>query len=72
VFNKGEVIVMKGEKREPQFQSGKNVTKAEKGLYGLDPEMSLLSVNFATTENPYLNEHYQEDTIENELNIEGK
>jgi hypothetical protein len=62
--------MMKGKKIEPQFQSGKNVKKAEKGLYGLDPEMSLLSVNFATTENPYLNEHYQEDTKENELNQE--
>jgi hypothetical protein len=40
------------EKIEPQFQSGKNVKKDEKGLYGLDPEMSLLSVNFATTEKP--------------------
>jgi hypothetical protein len=55
---------------EPQFQSGKTMNKAEKGLYGLDPEMSLLSVNFATTENPYLNEHYQEDTKENEHNQE--
>jgi hypothetical protein len=62
--------MMKGKKIEPPFQSGKNVKKAEKGPYGLDPEMSLLSVNFATTENPYLNEHYQEDTKENELNQE--
>lgn len=58
---------MKAEGKEPQFQSGKKVKKAEKGLYGLYPEMSLLSVNFATTENPYLNEHYQEDSKENEL-----
>ncbi|MDM5327411.1 hypothetical protein [Neobacillus sp. CF12] len=57
---------MKEKKGEPQFQSGRNVDKDLKGLYGLDPEMSLLSVNFATTENPYLNEHYQEDTNENE------
>lgn len=48
--------------KEPQFQSGKQVNKAAKGLYGLDPETSLLSVQFATTENPYLNEHYQEDS----------
>nr|WP_263325050.1 hypothetical protein [Neobacillus sp. Marseille-Q6967] len=47
--------------KEPQFQSGELLGKKEKGLYGLDPEMSLLSVSFATTENPYLNEHYQED-----------
>lgn len=58
---------MKEKEGEPQFQSGKNVKKAEKGLYGLDPEMSLLSINFATTENAYLNEHYQEDSKENEF-----
>ncbi|MCQ6274880.1 hypothetical protein JMM81_07870 [Bacillus sp. V3B] len=51
---------------EPQFQSGEKVNKTLKGLYGLDPEMSLLSVHFATTENPFLNEHYQEDPEENE------
>ena len=63
---------MKEKDVEPQFQSGKTVNKAEKGLYGLDPEMSLLSVSFATTENPYLNEHYQEDTKENDLNSENE
>jgi hypothetical protein len=63
------VISVNG-KKEPQFQSGQNVKKAEKGLYGLDPEMSLLSVHFATTENSYLNEHYQKDTKENEQNQE--
>jgi hypothetical protein len=57
---------MKEKNGEPQFQSGEKVEKNRKGLYGLDPEMSLLSVNFATTENPYLNEHYQEDSKENE------
>lgn len=30
-------------------------------LYGLDEETSLQSVNFATTENPLLNEHFQEE-----------
>ncbi|WP_442595708.1 hypothetical protein [Neobacillus sp. D3-1R] len=48
--------------KEPQFQSGENVDKDLKGLYGLDPETSLLSVNYATTENPYLNEHYNEES----------
>jgi hypothetical protein len=57
---------MKEKDEESQFQSGEKVDKNRKGLYGLDPEMSLLSVNFATTENPYLNEHYQEDSKENE------
>lgn len=30
-------------------------------LFGLDEEASLQSVNFATTENPLLNEHFQEE-----------
>jgi hypothetical protein len=46
--------------RDPQFQSGKMVSKQSKGLYGLDPEISLLSVKFSPSENPYLNEHYEE------------
>lgn len=58
---------MKEKETEPQFQSGKNVDKSLKGLYGLEPEMSLLSVNFATTENTYLNEHYQEDPKDDEF-----
>ena len=41
--------------------------KPQKGLYGLDPyglnpETSLLSVNFATTENPYFNDHFNEES----------
>jgi hypothetical protein len=32
-----------------------------KKLFGLDPDMSLQTVNFATSENKYLNEHAQED-----------
>jgi hypothetical protein len=36
--------------------------KPENGLYGIDAETSLQSVNFATTENPYLNEHFQEES----------
>ncbi|MFC3884147.1 hypothetical protein ACFOU2_11850 [Bacillus songklensis] len=57
---------MKEKKGEPLFQSG-NLAKNElKGYYGLDPETSLQSVHFATTENAYLNEHYQEDPKENE------
>jgi hypothetical protein len=54
------------EKTEPQFKSGELVNDERKGYYGMDPETSLQSVNFATTENPYLNEHYQEDSKENE------
>ncbi|MGG1679430.1 hypothetical protein ACIFOT_27470 [Neobacillus sp. NRS-1170] len=55
---------MKDNEKYPQFQSGEMVNKEFKGLYGIDPEMSLLSVNFATGENSYLNEHYQEDPNE--------
>jgi hypothetical protein len=51
----------KKKEKEPQFQSGESVDKMRKGLYGLDPETSLLSVNFAPGENAYLNEHYQEE-----------
>jgi hypothetical protein len=53
---------MSEKEKDPQFQSGEQVDQLEKGLYGLEPDMSLLSVNFATTENLYLNEHYQEDS----------
>ena len=35
--------------------------KPENGQFGLDAKSSLQSVNFATTENPYLNEHFQEE-----------
>ncbi len=34
--------------------------KAFKDLYGLEPEMSLQTAQFATTENPLLTEYYQE------------
>ncbi len=54
-------------KKEPQFQGGEFEDNRVKGLYGLDPEMSLLSVSFATAaENPYLNEQDQEDTKDHE------
>jgi hypothetical protein len=33
--------------------------KPEVELYGMNAEDSLQSVNFATTENPYLNEYFQ-------------
>ncbi|WP_409299801.1 hypothetical protein [Peribacillus sp. SCS-155] len=52
---------MKREK-DPQFQVGEDVDKMQKGMYGLNPETSLYSVNYATTENPYLNEHYSEES----------
>jgi hypothetical protein len=57
---------MTKEKNEPMFQSGELTNKLYKGLYGMDPEMSLLSVSFATTENSYLNEHDQIDSKDQE------
>ncbi|MES5261520.1 hypothetical protein [Priestia megaterium] len=54
------------EKKEPKLRSGELENAELKGYYGMDSETSLQSVNFATTENPYLNEHYQEDSKENE------
>ncbi|HWO97051.1 MAG TPA: hypothetical protein VNM45_12055 [Bacillus sp. (in: firmicutes)] len=55
---------MKEKKSEPQFQSGGLVNDELKGYYAMDADISLQSVNFATTENPYLNEHYQEQLLE--------
>lgn len=56
-ISKGEVIKLK----EKQFDGDEIERKLIKRLYGVDPEMSLLSVNFATTENEYLNEHTKDD-----------
>lgn len=36
--------------------------KPENELYGMETRDSLQSVNFATTENPYLTEHVEEET----------
>lgn len=46
---------MAKEKKEGAYEN--EVAK----LFGLDEETSLQSINFATTENPLLNEHFQED-----------
>lgn len=46
---------IKREKTNPQEQNQEN------GHFGVEAELSLQSVNFATTENPYLNEHFQEE-----------
>ncbi|WP_078409417.1 hypothetical protein [Priestia abyssalis] len=55
---------MKDKKSEPPFQSGNLVKDELKGYYAMDADISLQSVNFATTENAYLNEHYQEQSRE--------
>ncbi|MEH7156672.1 hypothetical protein [Neobacillus drentensis] len=39
--------------------SGKDKNKSIQDLYGLEPEISLQSVNFAPSENSYLNEYVQ-------------
>ena len=57
---KGGMYMVK--KKEPLFRSGEMVNKMEKGLYGLDPEMSLMSVHFSPPENSFLNQHYKQDT----------
>ncbi|MDE5416319.1 hypothetical protein [Alkalihalobacterium chitinilyticum] len=52
--------------KETLFKSGEDINDKRKGYYGMEPEQSLLSVSFATTENEYLNEHYQEDPKEDQ------
>lgn len=47
--------------KEQENESGELGDKQFKSCFGMDPEQSLLSVNFATTENPYLNEHETND-----------
>jgi hypothetical protein len=50
-------MLMKENEVKTQFQNDKS-NKLFKDLYGLEPEMSLLSVNFAPHETPLLNENY--------------
>ncbi|MGE8204678.1 hypothetical protein ACQKP0_08945 [Heyndrickxia sp. NPDC080065] len=50
--------------KENKAGSKKHEEKLMNGLYGIDPEMSLLSVNFASKENSYLNENVHEDCRE--------
>lgn len=52
------------EKKKPVFQSKESKNDLYKSLYGLDPEENLLTVSFATKENPYLNEHHPVDPTE--------
>jgi hypothetical protein len=39
--------------------SEKNESKTVQDLYGLEPKMSLQSVNFAPSQNTLLNEHFE-------------
>ncbi|MCF6410286.1 hypothetical protein [Pseudalkalibacillus salsuginis] len=51
------------DKKTDVKKQNKNAKKnPEDELYGVESASSLQSVNFATTENPYLNEHFQEDS----------
>jgi hypothetical protein len=50
-----EVIKMKKEKSPSEKNEGKSVDE----LYGLEPKMSLQSVNFAPSENTLINEHFE-------------
>ena len=52
--------------KEQENKSGQKVNKAFKDLYGMEPEMSLLSANFAPPENNLLKENYLEDANVNE------
>lgn len=45
---------------------GENHKAPKKDNYGLEEEMSLQSVNFATTLNTYLNERQQAESYEND------
>ncbi|WLD92613.1 hypothetical protein [Alkalihalobacillus sp. AL-G] len=51
------------DKKQTEYKQNKEYEKKpEDGLYGIAPEDSLQSVNFATTENPYLNEHSEAES----------
>ncbi|MEH7444964.1 hypothetical protein V7201_21910 [Bacillus sp. JJ1122] len=45
-------------------EKGSGSKDAEAKLFGLDEDLSLQSVNFATTENPLLNEHFRDEKDE--------
>ncbi|QIZ10409.1 hypothetical protein HFZ78_29910 [Priestia megaterium] len=45
--------------KKEKSPSEKNEEKSVDELYGLEPKMSLQSVNFAPSENTLLNEHFE-------------
>jgi hypothetical protein len=59
-FLKRKVIALSDIEKELQIESREIQDKPVKDLYGLEPEMSLQSVNFAPNENSLLNEHFEE------------
>ncbi|MFE8702687.1 hypothetical protein ACFYKX_18970 [Cytobacillus sp. FJAT-54145] len=57
---------MKRNKKGPSFGTGDITSKSTKGSYGIDYELSLQSVEYATTLNTYLNERAERDQYEND------
>jgi hypothetical protein len=54
-----------GMNRKESIVEGDNLLEEKvKGYYGMEPEESLQTENYAGIENPYLNEHYEDDTDE--------
>ena len=54
-----EVFELKRNRNRRQSLLDKKESKNAKDLYGLEPNMSLQSVNFAPGENTLLNEHFE-------------
>ena len=51
---------MKDREQSLLFEDKEWEKEAMKKLYGVEPEMTLQTARFATTENPLLTEYYQE------------
>ncbi len=57
---------MKENEVDSQLERNEEIRNSFKKLYGVEPEMSLLSVDFSPPENHLLNENYSVDVKENE------
>ena len=51
---------MRDQEQHRQFEDEEWEKETFKKLYGVEPEMTLQTARFATTENPLLTEYYQE------------
>ena len=56
---------MRDEKQRRLFEDEEWEKEAMKQLYGVEPEMTLQTARFATTENPLLTEYYQDRCNDN-------
>ncbi|ULT56232.1 hypothetical protein L1999_24810 [Neobacillus drentensis] len=56
---------MSDEKQRRLFEDEEWEKEAMKQLYGVEPEMTLQTARFATTENPLLTEYYQDRCNDN-------